>query len=229
MNSFLLYKRDDIILNIDGVNIERVYEFRFLGVILDEKISWKNHIAYIKAKVAKSLFILNKVKHELDTNVLRMLYCTLVLPYFIYCLEVWGNSYKSNMTPLIMLQKRALRIMYKEDYRAHTNRLFMLSGCLKIMDLVELRTLLTVFRAKNRTLPIELQRLFIFSSENEDHRRRYDFKHQYARTTLKLMTTSVTGIKLWNSQNQELKSCTTVPQLKKTFKREKMREYETEG
>ena len=103
---FSKLKRDEIILSIDGVNIERVHDFRFLGVILDEKFSWKNHVAHIKAKVAKSIFILNKVKYELDTNVLRMLYCTLVLPYLIYCLEVWGNSYKSNMTPLIMLQKK---------------------------------------------------------------------------------------------------------------------------
>lgn len=226
---FSKLKRDEIILSIDGVNIERVHDFRFLGVILDEKFSWKNHVAHIKAKVAKSIFILNKVKYELDTNVLRMLYCTLVLPYFIYCLEVWGNSYKSNMTPLIMLQKKAVRIIHKEDFRAHTNRLFRLSGLLKILDLVELRTLLVVFRAKNRSLPIQLQTLFEFSSENEDHRRRYDFKHLFARTTLKQMCTSVTGIKVWNSQNQELKSCTTVFQFKKIFKKEKMLNYELEG
>ena len=226
---FSKLKRDEIILSIDGVNIERVHDFRFLGVILDEKFSWKNHVAHIKAKVAKSIFILNKVKYELDTNVLRMLYCTLVLPYFIYCLEVWGNSYKSNMTPLIMLQKKAVRIIHKEDFRAHTNRLFGLSGLLKFLDLVELRTLLVVLRAKNRSLPIQLQTLFEFSSENEDHRRRYDFKHLFARTTLKQMCTSVTGIKVWNSQNQELKSCTTVFQFKKIFKKEKMLNYELEG
>ena len=113
-------KQDEIALSIDGVDIERVHEFRFLGVILDDKLTWKSHIAHVKSKVSKSIFILNKVKYDLDTSILRMLYCTLVLPYFIYCLEVWGNTYKSNITPLIMLQKRALRIIHKEDFRAHT-------------------------------------------------------------------------------------------------------------
>ena len=228
-NKFMIFsnmKKDEIVLSIDGVNIERVYEFRFLGVILDDKLTWKNHIAYVKGKVAKSLFILNKVKYDLDVSILRMLYCTLVLPYFIYCLEVWGNTYKSNIIPMIMLQKRALRIIYKEDFRAHTTRLFMLSGLLTFLDLVELRTLLVVFRAKYRELPKQLQKLFEFSSEDEDHRRRHDFKHLFARTTLKQMCISVTGIKLWNAQNKELKSCTTMFQFKKGFKRGKMINYE---
>ena len=222
-------KQDEIALSIDGVDIERVHEFRFLGVILDDKLTWKSHIAHVKSKVSKSIFILNKVKYDLDTSILRMLYCTLVLPYFIYCLEVWGNTYKSNITPLIMLQKRALRIIHKEDFRAHTNRLFALSGLLKIMDLVELRTLLVVQKAKNKELPKQLQKFFKASSEDEDHRRKNDFKHLFARTTSRQFCISVTGIKLWNVQKRELKSCATKFQLKKLFKRGKIINYDLDS
>ena len=222
-------KQEEVVLSIDGVDIERVNEFKFLGVVLDDKLTWKNHIAHVKSKVAKSLFILNKVKYDLEISIMRMLYCTLVLPYFMYCLEVWGNTYKSNIIPLILLQKRALRIIHKEDYRAHTNRLFILSRLLKIMDLVELRTLLVVHKAKNRELPEQLQKLFAPSSENEDHRRRHDFKHRFARTTLKQFCISVIGIQLWNVQKKELKSCETIFQYKKLFTLEKIKNYELDG
>lgn len=55
-------KQDEITLSINGVDIERVHEFSFLGVMLDDKLTWKDRIAIIKSKVSKSIFILNKVK-----------------------------------------------------------------------------------------------------------------------------------------------------------------------
>ena len=73
-------KKEEIELSFAGESIERVSVFRFLGVILEDKLTWKNHIAYVKAKVAKSIYILNKVKFVLDINTLRILYCTFILP-----------------------------------------------------------------------------------------------------------------------------------------------------
>lgn len=49
-------------LQLNGVEIERVYETTFLGVILDNKFSWKPHIEYIRSKVEKSVGILYKTK-----------------------------------------------------------------------------------------------------------------------------------------------------------------------
>ena len=65
---------------IGGVHIENVDENKFLGVIIDRKLSWKAHVRHIKTKISKSLSIINKVKPFLDGNVLRTLYCSLVLP-----------------------------------------------------------------------------------------------------------------------------------------------------
>uniref|UniRef100_A0A3Q3ELG3 NACHT domain-containing protein n=1 Tax=Labrus bergylta TaxID=56723 RepID=A0A3Q3ELG3_9LABR len=63
-------KDENVLLSIDGVNIERVSEFRFLGVIMDDKLTWKSHIAHVKKKVSKNIFVLNKTKFILDCKVL---------------------------------------------------------------------------------------------------------------------------------------------------------------
>ena len=55
----------------------------------------------------------------------------------------------------------------------------------------------------------------MFTSEDENHRRRFDFKYQVARTTLKQMCISVVGVKIWNSQLQDLKGCTDIHRFKK--------------
>ena len=108
---FSNYKLDNQVnIQVDGVEIERVSENKFLGVIIDDKINWKSHIKYIHNKLARSISVLNKAKHLLNFKSLRMLYCSLVLPYMNYCTEVWGNTYKSSLNAITILQKRAIRI-----------------------------------------------------------------------------------------------------------------------
>lgn len=53
-----------------------------------------------------------KARHVLNNSSRRTLFCLLVLPYFTYCEEVWGNTYKSSLEPLFILQKRAIRIIH---------------------------------------------------------------------------------------------------------------------
>ena len=102
---FMIFGNKKIDLNtnvelmIDKVMLERVQENMFLGVIIDHKFSWKAHISHVRSKVARSIGILYKAKNDLNYNSLYMLYNTLILPYLTYCVEVWGNTYQSNLKP----------------------------------------------------------------------------------------------------------------------------------
>ena len=44
-------------MEIDGVEIERVHEMKFLGVMIDDLISWKSHIKLVQTKLSKSIVI----------------------------------------------------------------------------------------------------------------------------------------------------------------------------
>lgn len=149
---------------------------------------------------------------------MRALYCALILPYFSNCVEIWGNTYITNIKPLYILQKRAVRIINKVEAREHKNKLYIKSGLDKLKDIVELQTLLVMFKVKGRTMPDNIQNLFAFSSENKDHGRKFDFKHPFARTTLKQMCISVCGVKLWNSLTIDLKACININQFKRMYK-----------
>lgn len=80
----------EIQLILNGAKIERVYETKFLGVILDHKLSWKPHIEYIKQKLSKSIGLIYKTSNFLNKNGLHILYFSLIMPYMTYCVEVWG-------------------------------------------------------------------------------------------------------------------------------------------
>lgn len=85
-------------------------------------------------------------------------------------------------------------------------------------------------KAKNRMLPDNMQNYFIFRSENqEDHRRKFNFKHPYAQTTIKQMCIVIAcGVKLWNSLTIDLKVITTIHQYKNMHKHKIIRKYEAD-
>ena len=103
-------------INIDGIEINRVRETKFLGVILDENLCWKSHIHYTKAKILKTIALLHKVKDSLDNRALYILYNTMIVPYLTYCIEVWGHACKMYTQSIFMLQKRAIRIINRKQY-----------------------------------------------------------------------------------------------------------------
>ena len=112
-------------LKIDQTTIERVKETMFLGVIIDEALSWKSHITNIARKISKSIGIIYRASFCLPISSLCMLYYSLVKPYLVYCISEWGATYASNLKRILLLQKKVLRIISKSAFDAHTDPLFM--------------------------------------------------------------------------------------------------------
>ncbi len=103
-------------LKICNVDTERVSETKFLGVVIDQKLTWKQHIEYIKGKISKSLAILYKSRNVLNSKALHLIYNSLIVPYISYCVELWGSTFKTTINSIIKLQKQAIRIINKADY-----------------------------------------------------------------------------------------------------------------
>ena len=109
---------------INGSNIEKVNSTKYLGVYIDHYLNWKDHIAYISSKLSKSTAVIHKTSHVLDTKTLTLLYNAIIFPYLNYCMEVWGNTYETNLYSLFIKQKKAIRIVCHAKYLDHTSRLF---------------------------------------------------------------------------------------------------------
>ena len=84
-----------------------------LGVCIDDKLTWKYHISDVCKKIFMCIAILNTVKYILNTKSMYALYCALILPHLTYCVEVWGNNYKTNLMALYLLQKRQFVLFVK--------------------------------------------------------------------------------------------------------------------
>ena len=140
---------DKISVVINGIEIEHVPSFNFLGIMLDENLSWKSHIEMVGNKISKVTGILYRLKNVFPENVLFVLYNSLIVSYINYGLLLWGtHSHK-----LELLQKRALRFMTNSSYRAHTTPLLIKHGLLNVRDMYKLKLLKFYYKLSYDLLP----------------------------------------------------------------------------
>lgn len=101
-------------ITINNKKIQQVKWTKFLGIRIDEHMTWKAHnISYITNKVSKLSGIIAKLRHYLDINTLRSIYFTMICPYFTYCNIVWGSNYSTRLKNLYKIQKKILRLIIK--------------------------------------------------------------------------------------------------------------------
>ena len=117
----------------------------FLGVEVDRKLSWKNHINLVCNKISKTIAILRILKFSFPRHILIMVYMSLIYSYINYCNIIWGSADECHLKPLIVLQKKALRIITNSNFRDasapifHDLKLLLIheifqSNCLKFLN-----------------------------------------------------------------------------------------------
>ena len=116
-------------------------------------------------KVSKSIGMIHKSSFYSSSYSLRVLYYSLVYPYFFYCNIVWASTYKTNLVCLVKLQKRVVRIIDKSHFNAHSDPIFKKLGILKFHDLNLLQLGQFMFSYQIRNLPPKLANKFTLNSQ----------------------------------------------------------------
>ena len=82
-------------LKINNITIDRVTDFKFLGLIISSNLKWNKHIDHISIKVSKVIGIMFRLKYIVPCDVLQTFYNSLIMPHFHYCLLAWGSTIKN--------------------------------------------------------------------------------------------------------------------------------------
>ena len=115
---------NQVSITYNGIALSRVRSTKCLGVIIDEKLSWNEHIDYICKKVFASLSMLRRIKPFLERKDMNLLYNCLIQSQLDYCCEVWGSRYDTHIKRLEILQKRAARMILNVNYFTPSIELF---------------------------------------------------------------------------------------------------------
>ena len=112
---FMIFHRSRIKTNfictilLDSAKLIKVEYVKYLGVIIDHKLNWIEHIAYVKNKISKRIGILYKARQYLSKCTLLNLYYAYIYPYMTYCIEIWGSATQTHLNCLFLQQKKLLK------------------------------------------------------------------------------------------------------------------------
>jgi hypothetical protein len=116
--------KDDIKILINNESIKQVKNTTFLGIVIDECLTWCEHLCLITKKIIKCTAIISKIRHFTNLNSLKLIYYALVYPYFAYGNLIWGNTYKSRIQKLVNIQKKIVILMTFKSYFEHSEPIF---------------------------------------------------------------------------------------------------------
>ena len=100
---------------INGIAVEQVSYAKFLGVLINENITWSNHITELITIVSKNIGVIHRVTKILPSDDLYSLYNTLIKPYFEYCNIVWATNKTVLFDKLFILQKMLFVLLLAVD------------------------------------------------------------------------------------------------------------------
>ena len=147
------YQKDISSLNaelfINGEHVERVNNFNFLGILIDEHLNWKAHKEMVANKIYTYCGVLNRIKNVLPLHILRTVYHSMIYPHINYGLLVWG--YECNR--ITKIQKRAIRVITCSKYNAHTEPLLKALEILRVSDVLHLNAMQFYYQYARKQLP----------------------------------------------------------------------------
>ena len=225
-SNFMVFKpkgkfADNICIYINNTKINEVSSSKFLGVIIDNKLNWSQHINYIKNKIAKSVGIIVKARKVFDQPTLLSLYNSLIYPYISYCIHVWGNAPNCYISGLIVLQKKAVRIVSGVPPRTHTKPLFEDMNILTISQIFNYSLGMFMYKVVNHMMPPLFNHLFISTSNvHEHHTRQSDRLYvPLCPTTRSQRGIRYQGTSIWNLLSRKFDVSCKISTFKKYLKK----------
>ena len=207
----LLPSEQHILLN--GHTIERVKSYKYLGVQIDETLSWEAHISEVAGKVAKVLAALRRLRPLCPQNILVTIYKSLIVPHFDYCGAVWGSIGNGLSLKLEKLQNRAARIITGSRWDARSAPLLHALNWDSLADRRAKQLKSLMFKTVNNLAPEYLSDKFQSTNSIHKHNLRGAQHNLFVprpNTEALKKSFSYRGAITWNSLSAEAKQATTI-------------------
>ena len=148
----------------DRNTIDKTSEFSFLGLTINENLTWKNHVNIISNKISRISGLLNRLRNYLPTYTKLQIYNSLILPHCYYGILAWGFE----MNRIYKIQKASIRSITNSKYNAHTEPLFKQLKLLKVEDIFTIQQYKLYHKFISNNLPTYFN-ISIFTPYTRSH------------------------------------------------------------
>ena len=197
-------------LNFDNQIVQPSESAKYLGIFVDEQLSFKPHIIFLKKKITRSVGVLAKLSYYLPCNTLIILYYSFVHTHLHYTLPLWGPTYKSYLMKLKRLQNKALRIISKTKIRGKMTPQYYKYEILKLENLYNFEIAKLMYQFTPSKLPLNFNHYFAYLSDVSSYSTRHTSSNDIF--LLRFMSSKIQhsikyiGAKIWNSIPSDLKN-----------------------
>ena len=198
MINFNSNKYPNNIISLNDTLINNVYNYKYLGIILDSKLDFKNHIIKLNNKLSQIQFLISKLSKFIKTNSLIIIYNSIFLPYLNYGNILWGNTFSNNTLNTTIIQKKTLRIINKRKFRDHTKELFTSNKILRLDKLTYYNTLIYMHKQYYNQLPTNLTKIHKKNNNKYTLRTNKTYTIPISKSTRTINSLLIKGPKLWN-------------------------------
>ena len=218
LNKFCFYNSS----NYPTTSIPIITTARYLGIILDDKLSFQPHIKLLEGKLSRSLGILRKVKPFLSTSCMLQLYYSFFHSHLQYGILLWGSTSKTYLSKIKVLQNKAIKVIGGGKWRDRATPFYKKLKILKIVDIYKLETAIFMYKYRTNKLPAGMNNLFQETSQVHTKCTRTANLNNYFipfyRTNRLQNSIQYQGAKLWNSIDPKIRNLKSLNQFKTNYK-----------
>ena len=215
-------ENESFVLRFNGKKLEQCQSYKYLGIYIDEKLSWKKHISFLCEKLSKMCGIFSKLRHCCNKELLRVIYFALVDSHLHYCNIIWGKASENILKPLVKLQEKIIKIIcFAPHDQSNVDTLF---RDLKLLNLQQLNKLVKakfIFKYRNQKLPSSFNQIL---TANTGHRYALrsqitqEFKCIWGKTIFGMKMLQYDGVQLWNAIPLDIRDANSIRNFTKKFK-----------
>ena len=216
--SLILEGKGVIKLKLNRQRPESSNNVKYLGIKINENLNWKHHINEVSTKLIRANAILFKIRNYVNPKILRSIFLAIFESHLIYSSIFWVQS-PGSIKCLIILQKKALRIINFKPRNCHNSPLFKENVILKLIDKVHLGNILFVNKCINNLLPPIFNDWFTLVSAQHSYQTSSSTKEKLFKPPFKTISYGknsvvASSIQSWNKAQQKLGSLKTLPSAK---------------
>jgi hypothetical protein len=204
--------------------IERVESFKYLGLVIDEQLSFEQHIKHIKAKIIPITFAIRRIRPFISQKTALQLYFAHIYSHLIYMNIFWSNANATLINTLAVVQRRCLRFVYKRYSYSPSSELFSEN----ILPLVQLNTynlLLTAFKITKGFMTNNVELSLVNNRHNYSTRQNNHYYVENYRTRFGFQNFFSRGLLAYNSLDERLKRLKSIGRFKRELKIKLIDEY----
>lgn len=218
---FRKWKLKSIEITINGLKIKQLSSCKYLGIIIDERMKWLEHVDFVYKKLIKFIGIFYKLRSKMPRNCLKNLYFSLVYPHLLFGIELYANTFKSYLTRLVTLNNKLLRILQHAQNDVPVLSLYVAYNTLTITLLFKRQLLLLVYKYMyyKELIPRVFHNYFVPNYQIHNY-----FTRAYKDLHVSRLTKCIgqrclqyQGSEAWNSLPACLKDKCTLPLFKKNI------------